>query len=97
MTLLNVSMFLGQSSAPVEPIDVGLLRTKGFLFLTRPSLMHYAAARDDLVAHAQDLFEVVISGVVTIRIHKKYALQDTALAHKDHEARKTFGSTIFLP
>lgn len=94
---MGTMVSFGQSSGPVEPIDVGLLGAKGSLFLTRPSLMHYTAARDDLVAHAQDLFEVVMSGAVTIRIHKKYALQDTALAHKDLEARKTFGSTILLP
>jgi NADPH2:quinone reductase len=87
----------GQSSGPVEPLNVGLLGAKGSLFLTRPSLMHYTAARDDLIAHAQDLFEVIISGAVKIDILQEYALKDAAQAHKDLEARKTSGSTVLLP
>lgn len=87
----------GQSSGPVEPINVGLLGAKGSLFLTRPSLMNYTAARDDLVAHARDLFEVVMSGAVRMHILQEYALKDAAHAHRDLEARKTSGSTILLP
>jgi NADPH2:quinone reductase len=59
--------------------------------------MHYTAARDDLIAHAQDLFEVIISGAVKIDILQEYALKDAAQAHKDLEARKTSGSTVLLP
>ncbi|MGW8194250.1 MAG: quinone oxidoreductase family protein [Desulforhopalus sp.] len=87
----------GQSSGPVEPINVSLLGAKGSLFLTRPSLMNYTAAREDLVAHAQDLFEVVVSGAVRMHILQEYALQDAAQAHRDLEARKTSGSTVLLP
>lgn len=94
---MGTMVSFGQSSGPVEPINVGLLGAKGSLFLTRPSLMNYTAAREDLVAHAQDLFEVVLSGAVKMHILQEYALKDAAQAHRDLEARKTSGSTILLP
>lgn len=94
---MGTMVSFGQSSGPVESINVGLLGAKGSLFLTRPSLMHYTAARDDLVAHAHDLFEVVMSGAVSIHILQEYALKDAARAHRDLEARKTSGSTVLLP
>lgn len=94
---LGTMVSFGQSSGPVEPFNIGLLGAKGSLFLTRPSLMQYTAKREDLIAHAQDLFEVVTSGAVKINIMQKYALKDAAQAHKDLEARKTSGSTILLP
>jgi NADPH:quinone reductase len=94
---MGTMVSFGQSSGPVEQINVGLLGVKGSLFLTRPSLMHYTAAREDLVAHAQDLFEVVLSGAVRMHILQEYALKEAAQAHRDLEARKTSGSTILLP
>ena len=93
---MGTMVSFGQSSGPVEPINVGLLGAKGSLFLTRPSLMHYTAARKELVAHAQDLFEVVLSGAVRMHILQEYALKEAAQAHRDLEARKTSGSTILL-
>ena len=94
---MGTMVSFGQSSGPVEPINVGLLGAKGSLFLTRPSLMHYTAGRENLLAHAQDLFTVVLSGAVTIHILQEYALKDAAQAHRDLEARKTCGSTVLLP
>ncbi len=94
---MGVMVSFGQSSGPVDPIDTGLLAQKGSLFLTRPSLLHYTAKRADLLSHARDLFEVITSGTVRIRIGQEYALQDAATAHRDLEARKTTGSSILLP
>lgn len=94
---MGTMVSFGQSSGPVEPINIGLLGAKGSLFLTRPSLMHYTAAREELVAHAQDLFEVVLSGAVRMHILQEYALKEASQAHRDLEARKTSGSTILLP
>ena len=94
---MGTMVSFGQSSGPVEPINIGVLGAKGSLFLTRPSLMHYTAAREDLVAHAQDLFAVVLSGAVRMHILQEYALKDTAQAHRDLENRKTSGSTVLLP
>jgi NADPH:quinone reductase len=93
---LGTMVSFGQSSGPVEPFNIGLLGAKGSLFLTRPSLMEYTAKREDLLAHAQDLFDVVSSGAVRINIMQEYALKDVAQAHRDLEARKTKGSTILL-
>lgn len=87
----------GQSSGPVKPFDIGLLAAKGSLFLTRPSLMNYTAKRDDLLAHANDLFEVVQKGAVNINVMQEYALENVAQAHKDLEGRKTKGSTVLIP
>ena len=73
------------------------MQHKGSLFATRPTLNHYAAKREDLVATANDLFSVVGSGAVKIPASHKYALKDAAQAHKDLEARKTTGSVILVP
>jgi NADPH2:quinone reductase len=87
----------GNSSGPVAPFEPGILSAKGSLFLTRPSLIHYTAKREDLVASAEDLFEVVGSGAVKIEVNQTYPLAEAAQAHRDLEARKTTGSTIMLP
>ena len=87
----------GQSSGPVPPLDIGLLGAKGSLFLTRPSLMTYTAKRQDLLAHARDLFEVVRSGVVKIKIGSTWPLAQAAEAHKALEARLTTGTSLLVP
>ncbi|MCH6577618.1 MAG: quinone oxidoreductase [Alphaproteobacteria bacterium] len=87
----------GQSSGPVEPLDLKHLAAKGSLHLTRPTLMTYAAKRADLLAGAKELFEVVGSGAVTVQRNQEYSLADTAEAHRDLESRKTTGSTILIP
>jgi NADPH2:quinone reductase len=81
----------------VPAFDPGILSAKGSLFLTRPSLIHYTAKREDLVASAEDLFEMVGSGAVKIEVNQTYPLAEAAQAHRDLEARKTTGSTIMLP
>lgn len=91
-----VALF-GQSSGPVPPLDIGVLAAKGSLYVTRPTLASYGAKRADLEMMAQDLFEVVGAGKVKIEINNTYALKDAAQAHRDLEARKTTGSTIFVP
>jgi len=87
----------GNASGPVPPFELGRLAAMGSLYITRPTLMTYTAKRDDLVATAQDLFDVVQSGAVKIEINQTYPLSETAQAHRDLEARKTTGSTILLP
>jgi len=92
---LGMMVTFGQSSGPIEPFELGLLSVKGSLFVTRPTLMTYTAKREDLLEHAKDLFSVVESGAVKIEVRQTYPLSDAAQAHKDLEARKTTGSTIF--
>ncbi len=94
---LGMLVYFGQSSGKPEPIDPGILGVKGSLFLTRPSLMAYTAKREDLLASAAELFDVVISGAVKIEINQTYPLHGVVQAHYDLEARKTTGSTVLIP
>ncbi len=94
---LGMMVSFGQSSGKMDPIEVGLLAQKGCLFLTRPNLAAYTASREDLVATAQDLFDVVQSGKVRIDVGRSFALKDAAEAHRVLEARQTTGSTVLLP
>jgi NADPH2:quinone reductase len=87
----------GQSSGKIAPVDLGILSQKGSLYVTRPTLMTYTAARRDLLAAAQELFEVVESGAVTIQINQRFPLRDAAEAHRALEGRRTTGSTLLLP
>jgi len=94
---MGMMVTFGNASGPVPPLDLILLSQKGSLFVTRPTLMHYTAKREDLVALGAELFDVVISGQVKIEVNQTYALKDAAQAHRDLEARKTTGSTILIP
>ena len=87
----------GNSSGPLGPIDAAELQKRGSLFFTRPSLVAYTAKREELLASAKALFDVVGAGHVKININQTYALKDTAQAHRDLEGRKTTGSTVLLP
>jgi NADPH2:quinone reductase len=92
---LGMMALFGQSSGPVPPFDLGQLAAKGALFITRPTLFVYNASRADLLANAAELFDVVGQGIVKIAINQRYPLREAAQAHRDLEARKTTGSTIF--
>ncbi|MGD2270917.1 MAG: quinone oxidoreductase [Desulfobacterales bacterium] len=94
---MGMMVSFGQASGPVPPFDLGLLAAKGSLFLTRPSLMTYTAKREDLLAHARDLLEVVEKGAVKIEVRQSYPLAEAAQAHSDLVARKTSGSSILVP
>jgi NADPH:quinone reductase len=85
----------GNASGPVPAFEPATLAAKGSLYLTRPTLADYTAAREDLQASAAALFDVVRKGAVKIEPRQTYALRDAAQAHRDLEARKTTGSTIF--
>jgi NADPH2:quinone reductase len=93
---LGVLALFGQSSGPVKSFDPALL-AKASYFLTRPSLFHYVAAREDLLTAARELFEVVQSGQVKVEVRQTYPLTEAGRAHADLEARKTTGSTVLLP
>jgi NADPH2:quinone reductase len=94
---LGMMVSYGNASGPVGAIDVGLLAAKGSLFLTRPSLATYTAKRSDLLASANELFAVVQSGAVKIRVNQTFKLSEAAEAHRALEASKTTGSTVLLP
>ena len=87
----------GNASGPVPPFAVGSLGAKGSLYITRQTLFTHIATRESMQAMADELFDVVGSGAVKIRIDQRYALADAAQAHRDLEARKTTGSSVLLP
>jgi NADPH2:quinone reductase len=87
----------GSSSGQVEAFNINILQTKGSLFATRPTLNHYTATRKDLLATANDLFDVVGSGKVKIPVNQKYPLKDAQRAHRELEGRATTGSSILIP
>ncbi|MCS6921607.1 MAG: quinone oxidoreductase [Elioraea sp.] len=94
---LGLLVMFGNASGAVPPFDIGILAAKGSLYLTRPTLATYTAKRDDLVASANALFEVVRSGAVKIEVNQRFALKDAAEAHRALEGRRTTGSTILIP
>jgi len=87
----------GNGSGPVPAFDLGMLAARGSLYVTRPTLVTYTAKRADLVASANELFDVVLSGKVKIEVHQKLALKDAQQSHIDLESRKTTGSTVLIP
>jgi NADPH2:quinone reductase len=94
---LGLWVSFGQASGPVPEFKITLLSQKGSLYATRPSLHHYTASRKDLVATANDLFDVVGSGKVKVSVNQTYPLAEAVRAHQDLEARLTTGSTVLLP
>ena len=94
---LGMWVSYGQSSGQVPEFRINLLAQKGSLYATRPALHHYTATRKDLVATANDLFEVVTKGKVRVAINQTYPLREAERAHRDLEARRTTGSTLLLP
>jgi NADPH2:quinone reductase len=87
----------GHSSGPVPPMDPHVLVTKGSLFLTRPSLAHYAAEREEMLSRAGDLFELMAAGELQVRIDQTFPLADAAEAHRYLEGRKTQGKLLLIP
>lgn len=94
---LGMMVSFGSASGPVPPVDLGLLNAKGSLYLTRPGLATYTSKRIDLEQSAQDLFDVVQSGAVSIEVMQTFALSEAAAAHRALEARQTTGSTVLMP
>jgi len=90
-------VLFGQSSGPVPPVDPQVLNRKGSLFLTRPTLAHYTATREELVARASDLLAWIGDGTLAVRIDRAYPLADAAEAHRALESRRTTGKVLLVP
>ncbi len=97
LRMRGMMVSFGNASGPVAPFDPLLLSQKGSIFITRPTLMHHTAKREELEELGGELFAMVASGKVRIEVNQTYALRDAAQAHIDLEARRTTGSTILLP
>ncbi|MFL5260414.1 MAG: quinone oxidoreductase family protein [Hyphomicrobiales bacterium] len=87
----------GNASGPVTGVDLGILAAKGSLYVTRPSLLTYAANDSDLERLGRDVLDMVSSGKVKIGINQRYPLADVISAHRDLENRRTTGTTILIP
>ena len=96
LTLRGMLVLFGQSSGSVPPFDPARLAKKG-TFLTRPSLAHYTATREELLWRAGDLFKAMESGTVRLRIDREMPLRDAAEAHRLLEGRKTAGKLLLIP
>ena len=94
---LGLMAVFGNASGAVPPVNLGLLAAKGSLHLTRPTLFTHLATRETTQAMADDLFAVVLSGGVKIRIDQRYPLAEAERAHRELEARQTTGSSVLLP
>jgi NADPH2:quinone reductase len=90
----GMMVLFGQSSGPVPPVNPQLLNQKGSLFLTRPTLGHYVATRDELLWRAGELFGWVAAGELDVRVGAEFALADAAEAHRALEGRRTTGKVL---
>jgi NADPH:quinone reductase len=94
---LGMMVTYGNASGPAPAFSPLELTRRGSLFLTRPQLFSYISTRESLEAAAKELFSIVKSRKVRIRIGQTYPLAEAAQAHRDLEARRTTGSTVLLP
>ncbi len=87
-------VLFGAASGPVPPFDPAILNAKGSLFLTRPGLAHYIAAREELAWRAAELFGLLERGALTVRIDATFPLERAADAHRALEGRQTTGKLL---
>ncbi len=90
-------VLFGGASGAVPPFDLIKLSQKGSLFITRPTLAHYTATREELDRRAGDVLGAIVSGELKLRIHKTYPLEEAQQAHRDLEGRKTTGKLLLIP
>ncbi len=93
----GMMVLFGQSGGKVPPIDPTILNTKGSLFLTRPTLAHYCAAREELLWRAGDILQWIASGKLKLVIDRTYPLSQAPPAHRDLESRATAGKVLLIP
>jgi NADPH2:quinone reductase len=93
----GLMVLLGQSSGPVEPVDPQILNQKGSLFLTRPSIGHYTATREELLQRSADVLGWVADGSLSVRIGHEFPLANAADAHRELESRRTTGKVLLIP
>jgi NADPH:quinone reductase len=90
-------VLFGGASGAVPPFDLLMLTQKGSLFVTRPSLQHYIATREELEQRSSDVLQMIVRGDLKLRIHKTYPLAEAQQAHRDLEGRKTTGKLLLIP
>ena len=90
-------VLFGQSSGPIDPVDLQILSLKGSLYVTRPSLVHYAASRAELLERASAVLGWVADGSLKVLIGREFPLSDAATAHAELEGRRTTGKVLLIP
>jgi NADPH2:quinone reductase len=90
-------VLFGQSSGPVPPLDPGVLNTKGSLYLTRPTLVHYTATRQELLARAGEVLSWLGEGRLSLRVGARFPLAQAGEAHRALQGRLTTGKVLLLP
>ena len=90
-------VLFGASSGPVPPFDLAKLAQKGSLFVTRPTIVHYIAAHEELQKRATEVLTMIATGKLKLRIEHIYPLKEVQQAHRDLEARKTTGKLLLIP
>lgn len=90
-------VLLGQSSGAVGPFDPQILNAKGSLFLTRPTLVHYIATRDELEWRAGDIFAWIAAGELSVRIGREFPLAQAGAAQEALASRQTTGKVLLIP
>jgi len=93
----GMMVLYGASSGPIGPFDPQILNAKGSVFLTRPSLFHYVATREELVQRSTDLANWIAAGKLRLRMEFEFPLKDAAEAHRALEGRKTTGKVLLIP
>ncbi|MET9342079.1 MULTISPECIES: quinone oxidoreductase family protein [unclassified Nonomuraea] len=93
----GLMVLYGGASGPVPPMDPQALNRNGSLYLTRPSLVHFIAERDELLWRAADLFGWLAAGELRINVSERYPLAEAARAHEDLQARRTTGKLLLIP
>jgi len=90
----GMMVLFGASSGPVPPVDLQILNAKGSLFLTRPTLFHYTASRDELVQRASEVLDLAALGALQVAIDRELPLEQAAEAHRLLESRATTGKLL---
>lgn len=90
-------VLFGASSGPPPPMDPAVLGVKGSLFLTRPSLAHHIASREELTSRAAEVLGWVAAGSLNVRVGARYGLQAAPRAHTELQARATTGKSLLIP
>ncbi len=97
LSLRGLMVLFGQASGPVPPMDLQLLNSKGSLFLTRPTLLHYTHSREELLQRAGDVLAWVRAGKLKVRIDRTFPLAEAAQAHQRLQSRAALGKLLLIP
>jgi NADPH2:quinone reductase len=97
LAVRGTMVLFGAASGPVPPIDPQVLNRKGSLFLTRPTLAHHIATREELLWRAREVFDQVADGGLSVRIGGRYVYDQASRAHEDLAGRRTTGKLLIVP